>query len=387
MASLYRNILITATLLTNIAGPSTIYAGSVITQNGAQSPPDGIAEALQKLIVEHKASAGNVTGEALSVAMPAWRWSGATGYADSAGEPLTARHVFRIASVTKPFTAATILRLMEQGKIDIESPITRYIAPVSADVLRRGGYNPDHITVQQLLSHTSGIYDYATDANFNAQVMADPGRQWTRIEQINLAMSSGKPMAAPGEIYAYSDTGYVLLGEIIERLTGQGLAPAVRKLLRFERLGLRDTYWEQFENRKSKAPFAGNHLGDADLTHANPSFDLFGGGGIISSVSDLTTFYRALVRGDVFDRRSTLAVMMTTTGARRAPSEPGVATNAVRLIPVGRWKCWGHGGFWGQQVVHCPEIDMTFAWTINQAKGTDEARQKFINDLAKIAAP
>jgi D-alanyl-D-alanine carboxypeptidase len=338
---------------------------------------------LQALINNHRTSGPNIPSEALNVRTANWSWSGATGNADGKSAPMTADHVFRIASVTKPYTAAAILRLMEMGKLDIAQPIAPLISDASAAALRKGGYDPSRISVQQLLAHTSGIYDYAQDEKFRARVMGDPTHQWTRIEQINHAMTFGKPIDAPGKTYGYSDTGYILLGEILERQTGMSLPKAVRTLLRFDRLKLRNTYWEQLEPKTGTAPFARHYFGDVDMTEVNPSLDLFGGGGMISNVDDLATFLRALVRGEVFDDRRTLAVLMTVTDAKH---DGDVHNNALSLFKVGRYHCLGHGGFWGQLVVHCPETDLTLAWTVNQVEVSNDNQRQFFEELAKIVA-
>jgi D-alanyl-D-alanine carboxypeptidase len=208
--------------------------------------------------------------------------------------------------------------------------------------------------------------------------------QWTRAEQIKHAMDNGKPLGKPGELYSYSDTGYILLGEIIERKTGQGLATAVRSLLRFQKLGLADTYWEQLEPkpRTSKAPFAGNLFGAIDLTKANHSFDLFGSGGMISTTQDLSIFFRALIRGEVFDDRRTLAVLLIIPPAKRGQGGHETYGNGVYQFNVGREHCMGHGGFWGQAVAYCPASDITFAWTANQVVG-ESKRADFYGRLKK----
>ncbi len=350
----------------------------------AAPAPSSTAVKLQSLIDADRTASPKIRSEALAVYTSKWRWSGATGLADGKTAAMTPAHVFRIASVTKPYTAAAILRLMEMGKLDIAQPIVSLISETSASALRKGGYVPEAITIQQLLAHTSGIYDYAEDPKYSERVMGNPAHQWTRQEQIDHAMVHGKPIGAPGTIYGYSDTGYILLGEIIERQTGMDLAKSVRTLLRFDRLKLRHTYWEQLEKKSSTAPFARHYFGDTDMTDANPSLDLFGGGGIVSSVDDLALFYRALARGEVFDDRGTLSVLMTTTDAKR---ESGVHNNALTLINVGRYRCWGHLGFWGQLVAYCPEIDLTFAWTVNQAEYSSESMKSFVGKLAEVVAP
>jgi D-alanyl-D-alanine carboxypeptidase len=353
----------------------------------ARTPPPQIAAQLTALMSEHRVSQANVPGEALTVVTSQWRWSGAVGTSDGTTKPLAPDALFRIASVTKPYTAAAILRLMEMGRLDIEAPISRYIGEPSKAALVAGGYDPDKITVQQLLAHTSGIYDYAQDETYIGRATADLSHQWTRSEQVTLAMTAGKPIDQPGKTYGYSDTGYVLLGEILERQTGKSLAQAVRALVRFDRLGLRRTYWEQLEPNPSRQPISTHFMGPVDVTGANPSLDLFGGGGIVSSTDELAIFYRALVRGEVFDNRATLAVLMTSLNVKRPEGDMGNHNNGVTLVEVGRWKCWGHGGFWGQLVAYCPENDLTFAWTVNQAQTSPESKTKFLNGLAQAIAP
>jgi uncharacterized protein len=121
----------------------------------ARSPKNVPAETalkLNALIAEHRACFPDIPGEALTVVTPQWCWSGVTGFADGKSTPMTVNHAFRTASVTKPYTAAAILRPMEMGKLDIAQPIATLISDTSAAALRKGGYDPGTITVQQLLA-------------------------------------------------------------------------------------------------------------------------------------------------------------------------------------------------------------------------------------------
>src|SRR3954467_2378106 len=93
-------------------------------------------------------------GAALAVRTPSLTWIGAAG-------KLSPHSTFRIASVTKTFTAAATLRLVEDGRIDLDAPIARYLSPTTLGLLRDGGYDVDAIHVRHLLTHTSGLYDYA----------------------------------------------------------------------------------------------------------------------------------------------------------------------------------------------------------------------------------
>ena len=354
--------------------------------NAAQAPvPTVIAKQLQAAISDHKAATPAIAGEIMTVWTPKWKWSGAVGKVSGGQMPLTPQHSFRTASVTKSFTAAAILRLMETGRLDITKPINDLISKETSALLIAGGYDPVQITVQQLMSHTSGIYDHAANSKFTAKVMSDPTYQWTRAEQIKHAVDNGKPVGKPGEFASYSDTGYIILGEIIERKTGQNLASAVRSLLRFDKLGLTDTYWEQLERKpvSSKAPFTGNMFQELDLTQANHSFDLFGGGGLISTTQDLNIFFRALVRGEVFDDRRTLAVLLTVPVAKQGEGEQNVYGNGVYPIQFGRQQCFGHGGFWGVATFYCAASDTTVTWTMNYA-GEVSAKVDILKRLATL---
>lgn len=358
--------------------------GSPANSTLAAAPP---AQQLKAALSEHIAATPKIAGEALTVLTPRWTWSGAVGEVEGTKASLTSAHSFRIASVTKSFIAAAILRLMETGKLGITQPISDLISKDSTALLIAGGYDPSTITVQQLLSHTSGIYDYATDQKFTAKVYADPMHKWTRTEQIKHAMDNGKPLGKPNEVYGYSDTGYILLGEIIERKTGQNLAIAVRQLVRFNKLGLIDTYWEQLEPkpRTSNAAFAGNKFDETDLTYADHSFDMFGGGGLISTTGDLSRFFRALVRGEVFDNRRTLAVLLTIPPVKQKLGGPSTYGSGVDQFKLGLEHCMGHSGFWGQVVAYCPASDVTFAWTINYAGEVSE-KVDVLEQIAVIIA-
>jgi D-alanyl-D-alanine carboxypeptidase len=146
------------------------------------------------------------------------------------GQPgsLTPGRPFRIASNTKTFTAAATLRLVEQGAIGLDDPLAERASPELVALLRQDGYAVDAITIRQLLQHTSGLYDYAEDPNDEAEVTADPGRRWIRADQVREATRLGDPLGPPGQQFAYSDTGYILLGDIIERATGKTLGAAYR---------------------------------------------------------------------------------------------------------------------------------------------------------------
>lgn len=298
----------------------------------------------------------------------------AAGVADlTTGEPLAPGSRFRIASVTKPFLAAAALRLVEDDRLALDDTVAVRLAGEYDDLLRSGGYDTGAITLRHLLTHTSGIYDFAADAydpsmtdGFTALVHQDPARCWARFEQIEFALAHGKPYGPPGGQYAYSDTGACLVGEILERATGHTMGAAIRELIGYDRLGLTHTWQETIEPEPPDVPPLSHQFeGELDVAEMDASVDLYGGGGLMSTCRDLARFFRALLRGEVFREPSTLASMTTTlvgvplaaeTGLDDDPSSAGMY---LFRHEIGGEIWWGHGGYWGTLVHTCPARDVT----------------------------
>lgn len=288
----------------------------------------------------------------------------AVGFADPAtGRNLTGREPSRIASMTKTYTSAAVLRLMEMGRIDLSGAAAQYLTIETHELLRSGGYNPYNITIRQLLQHISGLPDFNDDL-YKQYVANNPQHQWTRREQVQWALNHSEPIGVPGTTFAYSDTGYVLLGEIIEQVSGLSQAPAYRTLLHFERLGLRHTWFETLEPAPTDLPARAHQFaGSIDATGFNPSFDLFGGGGLVSTVEDTSAFLRALMTLRVFDKPETLATMLAVPSTNLPPAYgpgAGYAMGIFRLQQDAE-TCFGHDGFWGTQFIHCPFSSVTIS--------------------------
>ncbi|MFD6247520.1 serine hydrolase domain-containing protein, partial [Streptomyces roseolus] len=174
-------------------------------------------------------------------------WRGAAGVADVAtGRPVTAGMRHRVGSVSKTFAAAAVLQLAEAGRIGLDTPIGRYLPELVP------GERGDAITVRMLIGHTSGLAEYLPHAYPSLKalpVVADTSprslddHRFTRFDPVELigmgvtAPAVGTPGGAPG---VYSNTNYLLLGRLLERVTG---TPAEQYITRnvIERAGLRDT--------------------------------------------------------------------------------------------------------------------------------------------------
>lgn len=320
----------------------------------------------QELVAEFAADSPGVPGVAMAVITPDLDLAVAAGSGDPESvEPLTADQPFRIASNTKTFTAAATLRLVEDGVIALADPIAARVDPALVERLDGDGYDTAAITVEQLLLHTSGIYDFASDVDYQTAVLGELSQHWERFDQVRFATDRGDPLGAPGVQYSYSDTGYVLLGDLIERATDQSLAVAYRELLHFDQLGLDQTWLESLEPEPAGiADRAHQFYEDLDTYDADPSFDLYGGGGLVSTVGDLATFYRALLTGGVFADPATLTVMTTVPPVS---SDAGAGMGLFTFEEADLGLCWSHSGYWGSGVIMCPERDFTFAISVFQA--------------------
>lgn len=330
-------------------------------------------------------SYGNICGVSMSVNSPSLTkiWTGAKGY-DSIekDQKLSVDQPFRTASITKSFVATAILRLHEMDSLNIEEPISKYISDEHLKIIKNGGYQADKIMIKHCLNHTSGLYDYAMgkDSPYISTTTASPQKRWTRTAQLDGAMRWGTKVGEPGEKYDYGDTGYILLGEIVASFFEGDLARGLRDLLKFDKLKLNHTWLESLEEEPSNMSTpVHRYFQRLDVTTWDPSNDLYGGGGLVSTTQDLSTFIHALFNGEVFDKKSTLDLMLTKPvyASSYKPEEN-------RRHKDYRYGFWGvtiygeqaylHNGLWGTSMLHVPAYNSSFA--INFTKGRNERLMK-----------
>lgn len=328
--------------------------GSTIDLDAAS---DRIADEVERLLVAHP----SVPGAAVALRGPGGETAAVVrGVADpSTDEPLTIRHAHRIASCTKSFVAATVVSLAVDGLVDLDG---RAIDAVSTDVAsllaryEHGG----RITVRQVLQHRSGLVDHTMFPEFGDAITST----WTPQRQLAIAVDR-PALFEPGTAFSYSDSGYVLLGQLIEHVSGLPLAEAVRSRAGLDVGSMPSLHWELLEATPDGLVRAHQLFEGHDTHDWSPTFDLFGGGGLVSTLPDLCTWW-----SDRFDGAHG-SVDVHIAGA--APSlnvegTPFPGGDRVGLGMFGRDVCgrtvWAHGGFWGLETGHVPELGVSYALSI-----------------------
>ncbi len=328
--------------------------------------PPGVRADLQ-ILLNSAVRAAMIPGAAVLIDAPGVTFAGASGYADLANHtPLRADDAFRVGSITKMFTATVILQLAEEGALGLDDRLADWLPEIAA-TLPYG----DQITLRQMLNHTAGLYDYTDDPLTLERVRADPYRHTDPHTIIACVTEINEANFAPGEGWSYCNTGYILLGLIIEQITGGPVAEALRARI-FEPVGMEDTYLDEEEWPRARLVrgylrYSGQWV---DVTDWNVS-TAWTAGALVSSPPDLAAFVRALFGGDLFAGDATLAAMLDMDASQGAPY-------ALGIMPMGPPGSWGHGGsIWGYlaQLIYVPGDDLVVVALVNNsARGIQIAR-------------
>ncbi|MFL6122477.1 serine hydrolase domain-containing protein [Actinophytocola sp.] len=308
---------------------------------GASTPGrDGVQQALAAL-----ADAG-VAGVQVRIHDEQGNWTGSAGVRElSGGGPVPTDGRFRVGSITKTFVSTVVLQLVHEGRVGLDAPIAQYLPEY--------GFDP-RITVRMILQHTSGLFNYTGEPRpdgtlepgiplYGAEFVRDRFHRYTPHELIEVALS--KPARfAPGTSWSYSNTNYVVAGQLIERVTGTPWAFQVHKRI-LAPLGLRGTY---LPGTRTDIPGPHAHgyytyrengeLKVADVTRLSPTW-ASSAGEIISTTRDLDRFVSALLAGRLLPA-DLLGVMETPS--QYAPY--GLGLQLVEAGPSCGGTYYGHTG-------------------------------------------
>ena len=343
----------------------------------AAAPAHDALRARMQLALDSLAARASFPGAVAAVALPDGSVvSVATGQteADGSGRALQPGDRMLAGSVGKTFFAALALDEVRNGRLDLDAPISRYLGDEPwFDRLP----NARDITVRMLMNHTSGIERYEFDPRVGEVLVVDPDRVWTPLDRISYILDADAPFAA-GQGWVYSDTNYIVLGVILEKLIGRDLYAEIERRF-IAPLALTNTIPSNARTLPGVVqgyagpgnPFGGSEtmIGHDGRLAFNPQME-WAGGGYASTAGDLARWARLLYRGDVLGA-GMLREQLTTAAAPQLGAGAGYGLGViVRTTEHGETR--GHSGFfpgWITEVYYFPALDVAAAVQYNTSVG------------------
>ncbi|MGR3779227.1 serine hydrolase domain-containing protein [Bacillus paramycoides] len=335
-----------ASLTLLIAGSSLLYTtpNSIVKAE----PTQNVSSSLQTSTQRDRNSVKQAMRDTLHLGFPGIlaktseggkTWGYAAGVANlSTKKPMETDFRFRIGSVTKTFTATVVLQLAGENRLNLDDSIEKWLP----GVIQGNGYDGKQITIRQILNHTSGIADYLNSKDVD---LMNTKKTYTAEEIVKIGLSL-PPAFAPGKGWSYSNTGYVLLGILIEKVTGNSYAEEIENRI-IEPLELSNTF---LPGNSSVIPGTKHARGYVqpdgaselkDVTYYNPSI-ASSAGEMISTADDLNKFFSSLLGGKLLKEQQLKQMLTTVPTGYAEISGYGLGIYETKL-PNGV-SIWGHTG-------------------------------------------
>ena len=335
-----------ASLALLIAGSTLLY--TTPTPIVKAEPTQNVSSSSQTSIQRDRSSVKQAMRDTLRLGYPGIlaktsesgkTWSYAVGTADlRTNKPMKTDFRFRIGSVTKTFTATLVLQLAGENRLNLDDSIAKWLP----GVIQGNGYDGNQITIRQILNHTSGIAEYSRSKEFD---LMDTKKSYAAEELVKMGISL-PPDFAPGKGWSYSNTGYVLLGILIEKVTGNSYAEEIENRI-IEPLELSDTFLPGNSTviPGTKHPRGYIQLDGAselkDVTYYNPSMGQ-SAGEMISTADDLNKFFSYLLGGKLLKDQQLKQMLTTVPTGIEGIDGFGLGIYETKL-PNGI-SIWGHTG-------------------------------------------
>ncbi|ULQ50907.1 serine hydrolase domain-containing protein [Flavihumibacter fluvii] len=314
-------------------------------------------------------------------------WSGASGYANlETGTKMQPNDISRMGSIVKTFTASTILLLQEEGRLHLDDPIINYLTSKQLKDIR----NTERVTIRQLLNHSSGIFNYIQNSHFQTASLNNLTKEWPAEDLLKYARNK-RPNFTPGADVGYSNTNYILLGWIIEKVCGKPFWEVFREIL-FTPLGLTQTRFAATEKVPAGIVHGyvdlSNNLQVIDATNYS-GWDYFtADGGLISTVSDINTFLTSLCTGKIIPAASFNEMV---NGLPTKTNDPGFFPIAFGMGIFKMDTPWGEAYFhsgdaigYYATMVYFPSSRTTIVWATNGNYGKIDPIISSKNAMEKI---
>jgi D-alanyl-D-alanine carboxypeptidase len=365
--------------------PATSPSSTVPSPTATPSTTVGtLAERLEATlddVLRQRRRALDIPGMTAAILFPdGSTWSSSAGVAQVDPElELTVNTPFVAGSITKTFVAATMLQLVEEGALALDDPLSDWLPDYP---------RADDITLRMLLSHTSGVFNLFESRDYTRLVIREgDGKSWTPQEVLDELVD--QPYCAPGECYHYSNTGFVLLGMVIEAETGKSVAQVFSERF-FAPLGLEGTYFQS-----DSAPPDGAARGYVPTADGNRAIDdgttwrptqseatvVFAAGGVVGPVLDICHWGRSLFTGGVLSDES-LALLTDY-----APHPDGAYGLGTRTREFDGIRMFGHTGAlrgYNAAMWHLTTLDLTVCVMTNR---TRIDANKITDALLEVALP
>lgn len=293
--------------------------------------------------------------------------------------PIEKSYQFKIASITKTFVATIILQLVEEQKLAIDDLVAPYLKDI--DFLRfdefhhvEGKAYADQIRVQHLLRHTSGVADIFTDkeTRFVLSVLTHKQKLYDEEKIVDVFFKyrlHKKSHNIPGEGYHYSDMNSMLLGFIIEQITGKSLVTNIRERI-LEPLNMDNTYFEYYEPAVGIQQQVDTYLNRLNVTQKVKTSHEWAGGGLVSTTEEVARFISALFEMKFFENKETLEMMIDVKATKAFDREAGMG---IFRYELNGQTFYGHGGYYGSLMLYSPEEQISLCVNIGQANATIDA--------------
>lgn len=263
---------------------------------------------------------------------------------DKEGEMMAAQHKFMVASLSKSFTAAAVMMLVEEGKLDLDDKVGHYIEELQGPL-------KDDITVRQLLNHTSGIPDYINDFPLLFRMKSLLGWKPKQDQLLRFITRRGLEFK-PGDEFNYSNSGYFLLAELVERLSGRKFSDFVTERI-FTPFNIQQSGFDWMDEVDGAAiAYGGKFYRRKEIKNLHPNL-IFGMGGMYATAGDLYKWIHAITQED-----------LVSDSIRQLIFDPGFFRYGYGWDVNYQFgeKVYAHGGYlpgWNSQVMHLSESKLT----------------------------
>lgn len=297
---------------------------------------------------------------------------GSSGVADIENQVLLQPcHITHFSGVTQMLTAVTVFRLHEKGLLSVDDPVSNYIAD---DILKKIENGGNELKIRHLLNHTAGLYDVLTDEDFYTGLLNNPTGQQSAGELLSYVYHKPAMFSfRPADTVGFSNTHYLLLGMVIESVTGVPSAKAISEEIILP-LGMTDTYFSPFQNPPASQTASGYYdlYGNNTLHNLGQWNTGYGNGfnGIFSTVWDMNLFLNALFTEKTLLRSETLDLMLTFSPDVEDGKQMGSGCfrDFVNYNSSGNFYSWGYRGFdlaYTAEMHHFPEQKTNLVVAVN----------------------